>query len=79
MKPNQEMFRLLRFAIKYQDGWHHFGIQARPHVKRGQELGFFAVDWKKRQFTLATPAVLALTSDRMFAANLALDEKTAED
>lgn len=74
--PNQELFRLLRFAIRYANTWHHFGADARPHVKRGMELGVFAVDWKKREFTLATPAVLTLTTDRTFDATLGVDDAT---
>jgi hypothetical protein len=52
--PNSELFRLLRFAIRYP-GWHPYQGDAAPHVLRGYDLEFFEVDTKAKRFRLATP------------------------
>jgi hypothetical protein len=54
-KPNAELFRLLRFVIRYPNEWHIFQGDARPHVMRGASLGFFHVDTLTKKFRLATP------------------------
>jgi len=50
-KPNAELFRLLRFAIRYP-GWHNFGSDARPHLKRGEALSLFEIDYALNRFRL---------------------------
>lgn len=55
-KPNQELFRLLRFAINYPH-WQPYQKDAHKHILRGVELGFFEVraldeQLKVRQFRL---------------------------
>jgi hypothetical protein len=45
-KPNAELFRLLRLAIRYP-GWHPCGPDATRHMVRGQQLGFFDVERRK--------------------------------
>jgi hypothetical protein len=50
-KPNAELFRLLRFAIRYP-GWHVYQTDARPHVQRGEALGLFEMDRKAQKFRL---------------------------
>jgi len=50
-KPNSELFRLLRFAIRYP-GWHVYQADARPHVQRGEALGLFEMDREKKKFRL---------------------------
>jgi hypothetical protein len=63
-RPNQELFRLLRFAIHYP-GWHLFQGDARKHIKRGAELGFFDVNYASKEFRLTqsmTTAGRALVS-----------------
>jgi hypothetical protein len=49
--PNSELFRLVRFAIRYR-GWHTFGPDARKHVLRGAELGLLEVNMVTKQFRL---------------------------
>lgn len=51
-KPNSELFRLLRFAIKYPNSWHVYHTGMRKHIKRGVDLGFFERDIKTKQFRL---------------------------
>ncbi len=53
-RPNQELFRLLRYAIHYP-GWHPFGKDAVKHIKRGSDLGFFDVNYAEKKFRLPTP------------------------
>jgi hypothetical protein len=50
-KPNAELFRLLRFAIRYP-GWHVYQADARPHLKRGEALGLFEIDYVFCKFRL---------------------------
>jgi hypothetical protein len=52
--PNSELFRLLRFAIRYP-GWHVYQGDAAPHIMRGANLEFFEVDTGAKRFRLATP------------------------
>jgi hypothetical protein len=55
--PNSELFRLLRFAIRYP-GWHPYQGDAAPHIRRGTNLEFFEVDkrpGREPRFRLATP------------------------
>jgi hypothetical protein len=49
--PNSELFRLLRFAIRFR-GWSTYQDDARVHVIRGEALGFFEVDRRARRFRL---------------------------
>jgi len=53
-RPNAELFRLVRFAIRFP-GWHVYQGDARPHIMRGANLGFFEVDTLTKKFRLATP------------------------
>lgn len=50
-KSNSELFRLLRFAIKYP-GWHTYAQDCRKHVLRGAELEFFDIKPETKQFRL---------------------------
>jgi hypothetical protein len=52
-KPNQELFRLLKFAISYP-GWHSFDSSMTKHVRRGSTLGFLEISDTK-QFRLRAP------------------------
>ena len=52
--PNSELFRLVRFAIRFR-GWHPFQTDARPHIQRAANLGLLEVDWDTRQFRLPEP------------------------
>lgn len=49
-KPNSELFRLLRFAIRFP-GWHSYAPDVRRHVKRAVELGLLE-DSGYKQFRL---------------------------
>ena len=53
-KPNSELFRLLRFAIKYPV-WHTYDPSCTKHVMRGAKLDFFEVNTKTKQFRLWVP------------------------
>lgn len=53
-KPNQELFRIVRFAIKFP-GWHTYGSDVRKHVYRAGELGFLDVVRETKQFRLKLP------------------------
>jgi len=53
-KPNQELFRILRFAIRYS-GWHTYGSDVSKHVYRAARLGLLEVNRKERVFQLAQP------------------------
>jgi hypothetical protein len=50
-KPNSELFRLLRFAIRFP-GWHNFDSFARTHLKRGEALGLLEIDYTLDRFRL---------------------------
>jgi len=50
-KPNQELFRLLRFAIRFP-GWHSYDSSVAKHIKRAAALEFLEVDTKTKQFRL---------------------------
>lgn len=53
-KPNQEMYRLIRFAIKYP-GWHSYAPDVARHIRRAVELEFLEIDSKTKQFRLKPP------------------------
>jgi hypothetical protein len=50
-KPNQELFRIIRFAISYS-GWHTYAPDVSKHVYRAERLGFLEVSRKTKQFRL---------------------------
>ena len=52
--PNSEMFRLIRFAIRFR-GWHSYGLTARKDLKRASDLGLLEVNWDTKQFRLTEP------------------------
>ena len=53
-KPNSELFRLLRFAIKYP-GWHTYAPSMARHIKRAESLGLLEVSVENKQFKLPAP------------------------
>ena len=53
-KPNQELFGLLRFAIKYAHEGTPFQSDCLQTIKKGERLGFFKVDYKNKLFSLAS-------------------------
>ncbi|SRR5260221_14168620 len=55
-KPNQELFRIVRFAIRFQ-GWHTYGADVRKHVYRAEQLGFLEVSRGTKQFRLLPPDI----------------------
>lgn len=52
--PNTELFRLVRFAIKYP-GWHSYDSTMTKHIKRAVELGLLEKSNNSRQFRLPLP------------------------
>ena len=55
-KPNQELFRLLRFAIRFP-GWHTYASDVRKHVYRAEQLGLLEVSRHTKQFKLLSPEI----------------------
>lgn len=51
-KPNSELFRLVRFAIRYPNGWHTYSPDARKHIMRAVELDLLDVNTDTKQFRL---------------------------
>lgn len=50
-KPNQELFRILRFAIRFP-GWHSYASDVNKHVNRAEALGLLEVNRQTKQFKL---------------------------
>ncbi len=55
-RPNQELFRILKFAIRFP-GWHTYGSDVRKHVYRAEALGFLEVSKGTKQFRLSKPSL----------------------
>ncbi len=62
-KPNQELFRILKFAIQYP-GWHLYQSDVSRHVYRAARLGLFEVNRKSREFRLIQPEFANSPQDR---------------
>ena len=54
-KPNYELFRLVKFAMKYP-GWHSYASSLTRHIKRAEGLGLLEVNRETKQFKLPSPA-----------------------
>jgi hypothetical protein len=54
----REAIRLLKFAIRYQGGWHSYNTDQKTvrAVRRLVTLGFLEVNHECRQFRLVTAA-----------------------
>ena len=54
-KPNYELFRLVKFAMKYP-GWHSYAPSMNRHIKRAESLGLLEVNFECKLFKLPSPA-----------------------